>query len=339
MPSQDDGRLPFSIANDLTNFRLLELPEELLAILTLSLKSESDSSTAVICTHSKSFPIRQVHTSNTLFVAHSALLRPATEDDIPTDGVRAIASCAATLELYTFNDSAIPYLRKLLPVYSSLESLAAIFTGPAYPSLSAVSNEVPLSHGEIAQGWIQICAFAKDGNCFRPTAASLLQVWKAMVSASVAEDIPLNSTFLVDDLWKATKDSEFPRALLDAILARIADNDTMEDGDNSKWCSIDTTKCISWVATLLLETLTRADQTIAVNNFLEPWRDHLLEDWRHLAKLEVIQHLCNQPSPSTIGIKPELRLSAPPKVFEQIAADKAPTKARKWHEKFKKGRT
>ncbi|TLD37907.1 ATP-dependent RNA helicase [Venturia nashicola] len=251
MPSQDDGRLPFSIANDLTNFRLLELPEELLAILTspnppmqvsaltiqllyLSLKSESDSSTAVICTHSKSFPIRQVHTSNTLFVAHSALLRPATEDDIPTDGVRAIASCAATLELYTFNDSAIPYLRKLLPVYSSLESLAAIFTGPAYPSLSAVSNEVPLSHGEIAQGWIQICAFAKDGNCFRPTAASLLQVWKAMVSASVAEDIPLNSTFLVDDLWKATKDSEFPRALLDAILARIADNDTMEDGDNSK---------------------------------------------------------------------------------------------------------
>lgn len=138
------------------------------------------------------------------------------------------------MELYTLKESAIPYLRKLLPVYSSPESLAAIFTGPAYRSLSAVSNDVPLSYLEMEQAWTQICAFAKDGNCFRPTATCLLEVWKAMVSASVAEDIPLNSTFLVDDLWKATKDSEFPRALFDAILARIADKDTMEDGDNSK---------------------------------------------------------------------------------------------------------
>lgn len=198
------------------------------------MKSETDSSTAVICTDSQSFPVRQVHTSNTLFVAHAALLRPSTEDHVPKDGVRAIASCAATLELYTLKESAIPYLWKLLPLYSSPESFAAVFTGPAYRSLHAVGNDIPLSYQEIEQGWIQICAFAKDGKCFRPTAASLLDVWKAMVSASLAEDIPLNSTFLVDDLWKATKDSEFPRALFDAILARIADDDTMEDGDNSK---------------------------------------------------------------------------------------------------------
>jgi len=138
------------------------------------------------------------------------------------------------LELFTLKESALPYLRKLLPVYSNPDSFAAIFTGPAYRSLSAVSNDIPLSYAEIEEAWTQICAFAKDGNCFRPTAGSLLEVWKAIMSASVAEGIPLGSTFLVDDLWKATKDSEFPRALFDAILARIADEDAMEDGGNSK---------------------------------------------------------------------------------------------------------
>jgi len=34
MATQDDGGIPFSIANDFTSFRLLELPDELLAILT-----------------------------------------------------------------------------------------------------------------------------------------------------------------------------------------------------------------------------------------------------------------------------------------------------------------
>jgi hypothetical protein len=125
-------------------------------------------------------------------------------------------------------------------VYLNSDSFAATFSGPAYRSLSAVSNDIPLSHAEIEQSWTQICAFAKDSNCFRPTAGSLLGVWKAVVSASVAEDIPISSTFLVDDLWKATKDSEFPRALFDAILARIVDGDAMEDGGNSKCAQVKT---------------------------------------------------------------------------------------------------
>jgi sister chromatid cohesion protein DCC1 len=144
------------------------------------------------------------------------------------------------LELFTLKESALPYLRKLLPIYSNSDSFTAIFSGPAYRSLSAVSDDIPLSRVEIEQAWTQICAFAKDGKCFRPTASSLLGVWKAIVSASVAEDIPISTSFLVDDLWKATKDSEFPRALFDAILARIADDNAMEDGGNSKCAQIKT---------------------------------------------------------------------------------------------------
>jgi sister chromatid cohesion protein DCC1 len=34
MATQEDRGIPFSIANDFTNFRLLELPDELLTILT-----------------------------------------------------------------------------------------------------------------------------------------------------------------------------------------------------------------------------------------------------------------------------------------------------------------
>lgn len=122
-------------------------------------------------------------------------------------------------------------------------------------------------------------------------------------------------------------------------------------------CSVEPNKCIIWIATIFLETQTRADQTIAVDEFLDSWRNHLPENWRDFAKLELIQvcrnafvcqpifcmlteaqDLCTQPTPATIGLKPELRLSAPPKIVEQAVADKVPTKARKWHEKFKKGK-
>lgn len=111
-----------------------------------------------------------------------------------------------------------------------------------------------------------------------------------------------------------------------------------------------------WVASLLLETQSRADQTIPVADFLESWRNHLLEEWRDISNLELIQvrvkflvvcyfvliavkDLCTQPSQSRIGLKPELRLSGPPQVTEKEITEIVPTKARKWHEKFKKGRT
>jgi sister chromatid cohesion protein DCC1 len=137
-------------------------------------------------------------------------------------------------------ESALPYLRKLLPVYSNPDSLTATFTGPTYRSLFGVGSDIPLSPAEIEESWIQICAFSKDGICFRPTAGSLLEVWKAIMSAAVAEDIPLASSFLVDDLWKASKDSEFPRALFDAILARVANKGSMEVESNYKCAQVKT---------------------------------------------------------------------------------------------------
>jgi hypothetical protein len=52
---------------------------------------------------------------------------------------------------------------------------------------------------------------------------------------------------------------------------------------------VDAINCAIWVATLLLETQTQADQTIPVADFLESWRNHLLEEWRELPTLELIQ--------------------------------------------------
>jgi sister chromatid cohesion protein DCC1 len=162
------------------------------------------------------------------------LLGPAGVDELPKDGVRAIASCAATLELFTANESALPYLRKLLPVYSNQESLETVLSDPVYSRFSTVSNDIPLSHSEIEGAWTQICAFQDGSKCFRPTAGSLLEAWKAIMAASIAESIPVESSFLVEDLWRAVEDAEIPRGLFNAVLERIADKDIIKNDNNSK---------------------------------------------------------------------------------------------------------
>jgi sister chromatid cohesion protein DCC1 len=101
-------------------------------------------------------------------------------------------------------------------------------------TMSDIAKDVPFSDGEIQQAWTQICAFQDGRKSFRPTAAVLLSLWKAIVAASVAENFDLGSSFLADDLWALVKDEEYPRGMFNAIMHRVAERDTMEIDSGSK---------------------------------------------------------------------------------------------------------
>lgn len=97
-----------------------------------------------------------------------------------------------------------------------------------YSTLSSLSSDIPLSDGEISDACVQLCAFETAGKAFRPTAGILLSLWKAVLAASVAENIDIGSAFLVDDLWALIQEEEYPRGMFDVLLQRIAEQGTME---------------------------------------------------------------------------------------------------------------
>ena len=160
MSTQEDSGISFEISNEQQNFRLLELPPSLLALIvsrdapwyvhiirlrdsqdadmfeSLWLKSAGSpnanhdlkqaSPSAALCTDSLTFQVRQVQSSNSVFV-----LRPTeshgTENGIPLPSVSAIAQCTSTLELIPSDAAASSailsrLLRDSLPLYNGTET-------------------------------------------------------------------------------------------------------------------------------------------------------------------------------------------------------------------------
>jgi hypothetical protein len=101
-------------------------------------------------------------------------------------------------------------------------------------TLSSIGTDIPLSDGEIHQAWSQLCAFEEGGKAFRPIAAVLLTLWKSVVTASIAENIDIESAFLLDDLWAVVAEEEYPRGMFNAVMHHVAATDAMEVDSGSK---------------------------------------------------------------------------------------------------------
>ena len=165
---------------------------------SLSIKSQAPSATApavgaasqkaayaVLCTPSKTFHLRQVQTSSPLFVTQPAL--EAHGNAIPAPTTRAVASCTATLELQPSDDSPVPALEQVLPLFDIVDGdVDARGTGK---SQAAILPHLPFSDGQCIQAWQELMAFEFAGSSFRPSARALLQVWKSMLAAAVAEGV------------------------------------------------------------------------------------------------------------------------------------------------------
>ncbi|KAH8194718.1 hypothetical protein TruAng_011111 [Truncatella angustata] len=102
MATQDNAGIPLTHAHNGLNYKLLELPPELLALLEADdapvLTLESSANSALIKHGEKTWGLRQKNTSNALM-----LLSPGetTTDSsqIPEPGLKAIATVHDTIEL------------------------------------------------------------------------------------------------------------------------------------------------------------------------------------------------------------------------------------------------
>ncbi|CAI6277048.1 unnamed protein product [Periconia digitata] len=333
---QHHNGAPVSIAHQFQHFRLLELPPEIVDLVEnskspLSIKSLPPSSSdgpnsqpayAALCTPTKAFQLRQVQTSNSLYVTQPAL---ETHNDASAFTTRAFASCTTTLELHPQTEDAAIHMNRLVPTYDIVDG--DVDTRENHISKARLFADIPLSDGQCEEAWGALAAFELSGSSYQPTANTLTQVWKAINSAAVAEGIKIDASFLTNDLASLVAEEGHPAPLAAALIRHLS-----TAGSDSEWSSLDRDKVLSFVATKLLEAKKDGSDYLTAD-FLDAWKDNLPELWRKDAELNAIQGKYELPSSKTIRAKSNTGAvtSAQPDPAKGSAS-------RKWHEKFAKTR-
>lgn len=278
----------------------------------------------MLCTPDKTFELRQVQTSNLLFVTKPAL--EAHGNEIPIPVTRAIASCTQTLELHPYAPSAATLLQEVLPVYELVDGEVDAISNKQ--NKTAIFNNLPLSDGQCQAGWDEIVAFEHEESSYRPSANALLKVWSSINAAALAEGVKLDKQFLTNDITRAVSEEGHASNLVDALLSRLS-----EDGQdvNGPWSCLDRVKTVAFVGKSLLGAKRSNDYLIA--EFTDTWENELPEAWRKDAQLSAIEGAYNFPTDTTIGTKKSTTIS---KTSGSTTTTKSSTG--KWHEKFGKTR-
>ena len=278
----------------------------------------------MLCTPSKTFQLRQVQTSNSLFVTQPAF--DAHGNDLPLPSTRVIASCTATLELHPSDESAATYLVKQLPVFDLLDGVVES-TSNRTPK-SALFANIPLSDAQCDRAWDELVAFEAGGSSHRPSPRALALAWRSINTAALAEGVQLDSQFLTEDMLNSLSEDLFPPQLVASMFRRLG---TDGQDPSGPWSCLDRSKTVAFVGKTLLEAR-RGESDYLTAAFLDAWKDSLPEAWGSDVDLKAIDGVYHLPSNSTIALKDGSSTAA-----EASAAPAAKPRG-KWHEKFAKTR-
>ena len=147
----------------------------------------------------------------------------------------------------------------------------------------AILAEAPLSADELEKAWIELCVFELDGQAFLPSAPSLLNIWKSLVTAAAVKSLRLEERFRVTDLVELVEEDGYPVSLLEAVMKRLNDGLTSTKQD----ITLAQEQCTCWVGNALLEVLSQRGAVLVID-FLYQWRSQLPEVWMSSATLDAI---------------------------------------------------
>lgn len=204
-----------------------------MSLLLKSAASDKDSGLnpqnhAVVCTDTQTFNVRQVQSSNSVFI-----LQPSGNDLLPDDSstpdanIAAIAQCTSTLELVPPSITSLAALRQTLPIYNLADHQNQ--NGLAGPSNESEKfgrhrafQHTPTSQREFDDAWLEVCAFEHDRQAWIPSADSLKGIWASITAAAAMKDIDLTKRFRIIDLTDIIEEDDFPNALFKAVIRRIS---------------------------------------------------------------------------------------------------------------------
>ena len=285
-------------------------------------------SNTVLCTADRTYSLRQVSTSNTVYVVHPTI---APNEGFHQSDLEAIAQSNSTLELQlTKWSSAIPHIKAALPTYTS--------TGH-YGSREAVSKgqlfaNIPLSDSECEQGWTQLACFELEDppRALVPSDSTKLQLWQTMLGSATAMGIGLTSELDEDALSSiVSSNSDQPSQLYEALLRSMA-NETAASGE----IMLDETKCATTVGQILLRKRTVSSQgSVPLQKFITDWADLLPEQWRKRAEISLLEGYYRLENSGKDIAFVENEASSGAKDVAPVEAKSTLGAKRKWHEKFR----
>ena len=210
------------------------MPESLTLKSIVPSSSSQTPANAVLCTDNQTYQVRQVHSSNSIYV-----LQPCETslgyDSIPTEGLSAISQCTTTLELIPAPSSATIFLKQTLPAYNEPENCTQPSTASTplgKRSKCAVFEHAPFSLGEFNKACEDLCVFEVNGQAWLPTASTLANLWSSTISGATMRDVNLGESFSIATLSGIAGEDGHPIALFKAVMDRLSSNDSdlMDDG-------------------------------------------------------------------------------------------------------------
>lgn len=215
-------------------------------------QSQDNSVNAILCTDNESFQIRQVQSSNSLFVIKPSQgghgVEPSTD---AAATVTAIKQCPTTLELVPISPDVKLFLRKHLPIYNApghaTEGISKI-GAPSTPDLTsrqALLHDAPFSDGEFERAWTDMCCFDVDGQAYIPSSHDLLGTWRMILYAATTRGLNLGEGFSVFALRNAVSDEILCLPMLDAIVKKLT-VPHVPDNQDGMWVSLLQTKYADW---------------------------------------------------------------------------------------------
>lgn len=190
--------------------------------------SATTPANAVLCTDTSTYQIRQVQSSNSVFVLQPSEIIPnvSNGDAISVAGVSAIARCATTLELTTATTPARALLKNELRVFEGPQvgptnKHAAEVDAADRRSKSVIYEDTPVSLQEFEDAWIELCAFELESISWVPSSACLSGIWRSIISAIELKGLNLQESVYIGDLAGLVEEDGFPTALLQAVINKL----------------------------------------------------------------------------------------------------------------------
>jgi sister chromatid cohesion protein DCC1 len=412
--------IPFTHTHPQQSFRLLELPPELLELLSsdnpptyvvhgiqlnltrnrfrltkstrLYLKSSNPPTNVTsttprtkgaeagyvhLCSPTQTYQVRQVSTSNSLFVTQPATLlnqntptnQPkgeadaAQEDEVALSAIgalKAIGQVNSVLELKPVQLDIQGLLQSMIPVWkwnnTDTIDLNEVAAKGAAVSKREIFDQLPAPETQIEDAWRRLFAFEVRGHSYVPDQETLYRAWEEVMDIFVSEEgreaelsagIFLGGRYLCEDnreLLEAVGRSIWWSPVLRKPTGTAPGQD--EDGE------LDETITTAWVGRLVLQHMANGDQSIGVEQFMTAWRNLLPEKWGRGVGIDVLGQGSYQLETSVDGVatirtrgRTDGATDSSTKekgLLESVAKDPnaraGTTGKRKWHEKFKDSR-
>ena len=203
---------------------------QLKSAIIASTNSNDAVQNAVLCSENQTFEVRQVQSSNTIYilkssqsdsvVEYSALLKP---------GVSAIGQCKALLELVPVATAPIAFLKQALPTYRGHETKWNLANRSTGANRASILTDAPFSTGEFDNAWVDVCAFEYKNEALLPAAVDLCHIWTSFMSAATIKGVDITKGFRTESLLYLITEDGYPEQLVASVLKRLSQEDNPEN--------------------------------------------------------------------------------------------------------------